>query len=810
MNPTVPFVAARALLKHGAWGLWLMIAGGAVCLDAEELRLIEQEQRIPPGQTAAFDFGTVPQRDTTVLLRVTARLHLAAPAGSMYFLRMELNGREIQPARSRRVIRLVNRPVESPVAANLPAPWFGNHAWRLLYSPNFDYRPSYCPDDPYTFVLDVTDLVNPAAENRLAITNTADKLRKSWTAPDGELVLRELSVTVRSGASPTMTAKAALTPVINTGQPAAGPARYEGRLAPGGGLAVTVGSCQWEFSSAFSYPHAGFNRLLAGSDADRTGPSSWTQRIVSPTRLEAAGPHYRLTRTVRFGPVKIEVADELTNLDPQAPLGLVVRHEVSLAALADPAVRLAGNPDPAVSDYYSPANPSVHVRLADQGLGMLAEDDVFRNQARLFCGAEPPVAGLRTEMLRLGPGESQTLRWSIWPVAGPDYFDFVNLVRADWGANFTVPGAWTFFHPDSILNQTPEQIREKFQRLGIRFACYCGGWVDHKHDRKRIGFGTGVLDDYWADFRSRLRQAAVRIREACPEVKVLVYYDTQRDTSETGHERFRDSWLVGPTGQPLSTEWGGVYSLTWSMVATLENSFGGVMLQAVERYRGEIGADGLYWDEMEGVAYGTPLVTYNMADGHSCLIDPKTYAIQREIGITTLLGEGHRLAVIERARRNGGAVMGNGPACTRAMLATGVPRMVEIQHNDSWCYEGNLGTPLGYMSSRMDFGNVVRALQMACLPVGTRYDYPHEISRYLFPFTPLELHAGYLLGRERIITLHSGSYGWPDGPCRVAVRHFDRDGKLTKTEVSADRTAQTAVQVGSGEAVVIERLPAEP
>lgn len=793
-------------MPRRCYPLLLVAACSCLSAEAEEFRLVKQERRIGAGQTAAFEFGTVTQRDTTVLLRVTARLHLTRPSGSMYFLKMELNGREIQPARSRRVMRLVGRPLEAAVAANMLAPWFGNHAWRLLYAPNFDYRPRYFEGDPYTFVLDVTDLTNPAAENRLAITNTADKLHKAWTAPEGELVLRDLSITVRPGASPTMAAESSIAPIINTGQPAAGPARYEGRLTPGGGLVVRVGQRQWEFCSAFSYPNAGFNRLVAGAQSDRSGQPGWKPQLAEPSRVVAAGPNYRLARSVRFGPVKIEVADELTNLDRQRPLGLVVRHEVSLAGLSDPALRLAGNPDPAVSDYYSPANPSVHVSLADQGLGLLAEDDVLRNQARLYCGVEPPVAGLRTEMLRLGPGESYTLRWSIWPVAGPDYFDFVNLVRADWGANFTVPGAWTFFHPDSILKLPPEQIQEKFRRLGIRFACYCGGWVDAKHDRKRIGFGTGVLDDYWADFRTRLRQAAARIRQACPEVKVLVYYDTQRDTSETGHERFRDSWLVGPLGKPLSTEWGGVYSLTWSMVATLKNSFGRAMLEAVDRYRGEIGADGLYWDEMEGVAYGVPLVTFNMADGHSCLVDPSRCTIRREIGITTLLGEGHRLAVIERARRNKGAVMGNGPACTRTIMATGVPRMVEIQHNDYWCYEGNLGSPLGYMSSRMDFGNVVRALEMACLPVGTRFDYPHEISRYLFPFTPVELHQGYLLGRERIITLHSGSYGWPGERCRVAVRYFDREGKLTKTDLPTTRETRTAVKVGPGEAVVIERL----
>ena len=143
------------------------------------------------------------------------------------------------------------------------------------------------------------------------------------------------------------------------------------------------------------------------------------------------------------------------------------------------------------------------------------------------------------------------------------------------------------------------------------------------------------------------------------------------------------------------------------------------------------------------------------------------------------------------------------------MLTSGVPRLVDIHHNDCWYYEGNLGTPLGYLSSQMDFCNVIRALEMACLPVGTRDDYPHEISRYLFPFTPIELHAGYLLGRERIVTIHSGSYGWSGEPCRVAVRYFDRDGKLTRTDVPTARQTRTAVQVGPGEAVVIERLPTE-
>ena len=233
------------------------------------------------------------------------------------------------------------------------------------------------------------------------------------------------------------------------------------------------------------------------------------------------------------------------------------------------------------------------------------------------------------------------------------------------------------------------------------------------------------------------------------------------------------------------------------------------MLAAADRYLDELGIDGLYWDEMEHVGYGFPLLTHNMADGHSCLLDPKTFALQREVGVTTLLGEAHRLAVIDRVRRKGGVVMGNGPPFTRAILATGVPRMVEVQHNDYWCYEGNLGTPLGYMSSKTEFANVVRGLRLACLPVGTRYDYEHEISRYLFPFTPIELHAGYLLGHQRIVAVHSGSYGWPGQRSLVVVHHFDPRGKRNpgKATTTIGSEARTAVQLADGEAVVLERLP---
>lgn len=787
------------------------LAAAGHLLFAGDIPVITAETRIPRGETRRFEFGTVPQKDTTVLLELQTRLDAGGLGGSMYFLKLTLNGHVIRAAKSRTVARLVNKPVVSPIGTSLSYSWFGNDAWRVLYAPDFEkaLKQKFYADNPYRLVLDVTDLTNPMSENRLEIANLATGQTATVAHTQADLVIKDLAVRTKPGASPTMAASLADADVINRGTPGAGPAAYRGRVLPGGGFVIETGGQRFDFSSVISYPNAGLNQLAATQKPDATGQKGWKVR-VSGAWVVAEGPDYRVRRSVRFLRRRVEVADEITNLHRDQKLGLLFGNSVSLKDRAA-GVRLAGNPDPGVNEYHSNGNPSVYAAFpkSSLGLGLMIEDDVFRNQATLFYDTGTAAAGFRTEMLCLPAGGSHTLRWSVYPVASADYFDFINLVRTDWGSNDTAEGPWTFFSPDSILALPVEEIRSKFQRLGIRYACSYGGWVDHKHDRKKIGFGTGVMEPYWADFRRRLREAAAKIREAVPGCKVLVYYDSQRDTSDGGPERFRDSWLTDISGRHLSTDWSRLYSLTWSMVATLQNSFGGAMLDVADRYLDEIKADGLYWDEMEATGYGAPLVTHSTPDGHSCLLDKKTYTIAREIGITTLLGEGHRLAVIDRVRAKGGTLMGNGPSATRKLLAKKPQRMVEIQHNESWAYEGNLDTPLGYASSRMDFGNWIRALRQATLLVGTRYDYAHEISPCVFPFTPIELHSGYLLGRERIITIHSGSYGWPGDRCLVQARHFNKDGKLTGASFTTTigKEARTAVELAEGEAAVLERLP---
>lgn len=788
----------------------LIVVGHAV--SAQDLVLSKEDVRIPIGQSKTFEFGTVPQKDTTVLLDVLARLDADTYGGSLYFMKIVLNGRLVQAAKTRTAVRLVNKSLVSPIAPNLPYAWSDNNAWRVLYAPDFEgaLKSTFYEGNPYQTVLDITDLTNPMAENRLEIFNVSPYSPPAGSKANYDLVLKDLTIHVKPGESPMMAASTVDQDLINRGTPGAGTAPYAGKLLPGGGFSLKLADRTLSFGSLISYPNAGLNELVAGPAAVTRQPGFTV--IAKPAadggQVLAVGPDYRLVRTVRFTPRKVEVTDELTNLHPDAKLGLLVQNAVDLKDVPA-SVRLAGNPDPSMNQYYSPGNPSVYVSAGNLGVGLICEDDVYRNQAALFFDNEKMLAGLRTDKLLLQPGGSYKLQWSVYPVASNDYYDFINLVRQDWGSNYTVEGAWTFFDPDAIIAMPVEKIHEDFNRLGIRRACYCGGWVDRKHDNKRIGFGTGVLDDYWADFRDRLRQAGEKIHQAVPDCKVYVYYDTQRDTSEGGHERFQDSWLTDEKGNQESTEWNGEFSLTHSVVATTENTYGKAMLRAVDEYMKQMKIDGLYWDELEGTGYGFPLVTYNVGDGYSCDLDPKTYTVKREIGINTIMGAGHRAAVIRRVRALGGDMMGNGPVAAKTILALKPQRMIEIQHNEFWNYEGDLQSPLGYAGWRPDFGNWIRGLKLGMLLVGTSYGYQYDIEAYAFPFTPIELHSGYLLGQERIIATHSGNYGWPGQRSLVQVRYFDSRGKLTARDFPTviDKEARTAAEVAQDEAVVLVKLP---
>jgi hypothetical protein len=104
----------------------------------------------------------------------------------------------------------------------------------------------------------------------------------------------------------------------------------------------------------------------------------------------------------------------------------------------------------------------------------------------------------------------------------------------------------------------------------------------------------------------------------------------------------------------------------------------------------------------------------------------------------------------------------------------------------SHCAATHLYTPIAlgdHLTERSEldaYRVMLRALDFGCVYYWyndlTVIPTHRHLTRYMFPITPLELHEGYLLGRERIVTNRSGLFGWGDQG-RHEVHVFDDQGR---------------------------------
>jgi hypothetical protein len=562
---------------------------------------------------------------------------------------------------------------------------------------------------------------------------------------------------------------------------------------------------------------------IVGTDTARAGGDAPRLGFPSPPRFDAradertvnvtwAGASVQVATAVRGGErtwdrqlvmrsTHVEVRDTIRN-PTTVTIGLRIRHAVQPGAGE---VWVGGRPAPDGADAFDPWNPTVFIPVTGGGLGLVAEDDVLRNQLWVDNDRKSGTAGMRTEMLCLGAGDAVTLVWSLYPTASTSYWDFINTVRTDWGVNRTVPGSYIWFSPDTIIAMDADRLRAALDRQRVDIASLGGGWVDPRRSEspRLIGFGTFVMSPEFASYRERIRQAVAKLKAARPSLRVLLYFDTQRDSSPDAPARFSDSVLISG-GRVESTDWGGRFSRAWGMVPTTNNAFGNAMAHIPPAVHA-LGADGLYWDEIDAVDFSRPRLTERTWDKRTCRLGPDG-SVEQPMGLVNLLSESVKLDYA----RAGGVLLGNGPPTTRGFQDRPDPHMIEAQHNDSWGAFAHLGTPLGYTSARKDWDIVLAKIDEGLLIAGTPLDYPHDIVARMFPFTPEYIQAGTLRGRERIVTTRSGLHGWSSGTGPVKLFRYDANGKeheaAWKVE-EKDGSVLVWVELGPREAAVIERAP---
>lgn len=615
-----------------------------------------------------------------------------------------------------------------------------------------------------------------------------------------------------------------------------------------GGFTIHAGGYDIPSSSWVSRPGGGWYCL--GLDAFPPGETvTWhlltIRQEASTWEGTAENEQFRLHRTIGVKDHRIEVQDTFTNLT-SSDLGWMVKHELAIPALQPPATAHLGGdsrtyPSPIYTtvikdgdrevgiDCWRAANPTVYVPLAEAGVGLVIEDDVTRVHSYTYSRRQPSgelVVGFRDEEFALPPGGEYTKRWAAYTIVTPkhDYYDFINRVRADWGVNkirVAGPTLWSSVVP-RLRDTSDDDFAARLHQSGAwAVASSLNGWIAALPDGKTlepgalrpIGFGPGVLNPYFAAQRRTWAQDADRVHRLAPAMKVLHYFHTFLYAPEPDAESFKDSWVTRSDGTRAITEWGSLNLAPAGQVfPTSTNAVGKGMLKVLDEMLGPMSGDGIYFDEVNyptGIGWlGVPPRTFNAWDGYSAVLDPTTFAVVTKTGYLQMLTADYKKRLFELLASRGAAILGNGQPETGWENALTFPRHTECR-TDPYprAYESHLYSPIALAEDR-SFAHKRHMLEYGVIDAFVGQDRQgidqEDLIRTCYPITVREIHAGWLQGEERVITMVSGSYSWHESTS-VRIHEFNSEGMRAGTREAFDDTGTFDLEVPHDGMVILER-----
>lgn len=701
------------------------------------------------------------------LLHLLGRIQTDQPAGSANMLRTFFNGATLGRD------RLANKDNELQMANGTMGHWFDGASWRLLYSPDFvqcdgpsDSFYAILTGKAYELELDVTDLVKPG-DNDLG-------LQHAWEAQFPDVVLKDISIVFRKPEE--LYSKPGVKPVPATGPlptiapRAVKPLKLRAFLSAGGGITIDAGKGFYKLDSDLTYP-GGHNTMTCGHDPT-SGHATWTTNLVDDTHARASCRWYEVRREIKTESASVDVSDTITNLTDQ-DLGLIIQHTAEVVPDNGAEYRVGGL-KPVLSKYRGGGggNPTTFVGLGDHSLAMMPRDDVFRVHCVNFYG--PGKIGLEEHYFALPPKGTYTLRWSIFPGATGSYWDFINAARRVLDVNFTLDGCFGFSHWALFMKGiTPQAAGDWCRNRSLKYACNVNA--------SDLGLYVQGTHNFAPQVRKQLeeiRDISNAIKQGCPGSKSMNYFHGYISSEPGAADKYKDSIVYDADGKQMDYS-DARYPI---FMPTLTDSYGKAMEQLISLWLDDLKFDGIYWDEF---AYSHSQLMYDWPqwDGHSALINDKTGEIARKVSFQTLVSQPWRMAMVKRILDRGAPLIANGEPLTETEMKVHFPHFVETG-SQSALYDTHLFSPVGLSDSMTeqvpaDFArNMRRHLDYGCVYYYYSFNppMPHPmLTEYMYPITPVELHEGYIIGKERILTNRAGVYGWGD-KSRHEAHVFDEKG----------------------------------
>ena len=701
--------------------------------------------RVPPGLVPTLTFK--------------ARAEWPKPGGCIGGFHIDVNDTPLT------VRNLANRPASVDfIAGGTQSTW--SNGLVLFYGPDFEAveRSGYKPIDitACDYVLRLDGLIRRGT-NTIAFING---LHEAWAAQPIRIEMADVALAWW----PTSRFQSARTPRPAPEGPLPAyepdPVRrvgYKAEIVRGGALKVSWAGRSITVESRFSIPGGEWAQWGAGE------ASGWQASRADPEGGRASAEALLVQRSIVRQDECILVRDTLTN-PSQTLRPLRIAHTVATGQIDD--AWLAGLRRHTKQGAAETAeHPSVVVTAGGTGFGLIAHDDVFRLHCRSTC--EDGTAALSDNSLVLRPGVTYRHEWLVVPLGKPDYWCFVNALRRYFKSNFTIEGGFAFYPAPHALHM-PGSLEDQGRFLDRKAARFVG--ITTGYEYKGI-FAHGPVR---RDCDPAVERDTIRaLRGLRPDVKLLPYFNCFTGGRAEGDPlRWPDCQVLRPDGRNIRD--GTVYPIYFP---TLTNLYGREMDQNLTWLFTTLEGDGLFWDMYNGYGYhyGAPW------DGWSADLDPRDHTLRRKKSATALISWPWRLKTIRRCRAEGRPIVVSGNPLMTSEYAYRFPHMTETADIDR-VVRGHLFTPIAlgdHTTTRHEvhaYRHMLKALDRGALfywyssrVVPTR----PTLTSHMYPFTPIELHAGYVIGKERILTNRSGLFGWGDD-ATFETYVFDRVGKQTE------------------------------
>ncbi len=728
------------------------------------------ELQIPARQKVELKF-TPPQIPAghEAIISLQARNVHKRLAGGCPSLRLRLNGTLLGPE------RLVNRGRYFQLADGRIITIYGGAGFFLYYSPDYQAanKPgvSYqCMDGKaYDFELLVTDLLKPG-ENVLVIENGQPRSAVIVAARRIRLVLRP-----KSQIRPPTTGGVIPGKPRQWIQPRREKPKFSATILRGGAIGVSFAGRRWIIQSRYGCDGIGWIELAA----DRPdAPQAAKLRISRPSRtrpgwsITVETANWTLRRRIIPEAEVIRVVDTVRsklNRDQALPSEHFITADV---ASADQVI-IGGLPLPLkTGGRWTQQNPTTLVAFNSSGLGLMPIDDVTRVHS--FNFAENSRAGFRDIYHALPAGATRRLEWWIVPAPDGDYWAMINALRRALGTNFRLDGSFVFVTPDFRFT---EMTDERFAQF---LDTFCLTYATVTISGPKINGAYPHGSAMYAVDTSEWKRTVARIHRLRPKLKVLFYYHTFIDAHPQAREKFADCRCL----KPDRTQYDYNDPRYPIFLPTLDNAFGRQVERNARFLINQIGADGLYWDEMERSRTD---YCWGGWDECSADIDMKKVAILRKKTSVTLASLPLRRKILDWLLSENRPIVANGQPTTMTMTREyKFPRFVETGSISNLTY-AHLYSPIGlgdHHTERTQQDTIDaqrRHLMWGCLyyyyhPQATLNVKNPGLSRYMWPCTPIEIGPGYIIARERILTAVSGYFSWGDR-ARAKVHILDRTGR---------------------------------